>query len=158
MRHCAFLLLLLNMLSAGICYSAFAAKNTFVKMSLLNAHYKTGNNGEDPQPRTVYSEETSEPSDCDVSEAESYLPAFSPLQKGYKITSHRVKSVEKKVLNDLAYNYGYYEVSGTQNGKNWGPQKMAYLILWKKMSPERWKMYLDVWDYKQDAQQELYLF
>lgn len=155
------IILLLNILSAGFCYSAFAAHGFSAQSILLKAGERTsimGNNKEKTQSHTVYSEDSKAPSECDIAEAEVFLNAFLPMAEGYKITTHSVKSIEKKVLNDIAYNYGYYEISGTQNGKKWGPQKMAYLILWKKTSAEQWKMYLDIWDYKENDQKELYLF
>lgn len=164
MRHYAFMLLVLNVLSIGICLSAFASRESYAKSNPLLAKQPKGStthqtSTETPElGHTTYSEYTSAPSECEITEAEAHLIAFFPLKKGAKIANHRIKSVEKKVLNDVAYNYGYYEVSGTQNGKPWGPQKMAYLILWKKLSPESWKMYLDIWDYQQNEKQDLYLF
>ena len=154
----ALLLILLNLLSVGICYSAFAKNGEFVSLTGIQTTMGGNDKSETTQPRAVYSEDATAPSECEVAAAEAYLMAFMQAQKGYKIVNHSIKSVEKKVLNDVAYNYGYYEISGTQDGKNWAPQKMAYLILWKKISPERWKMYLDVWDYKETQQKELFLF
>ncbi len=66
------------------------------------------------------------------------------MPKGTKILSHKVTPKEIKVIEDYAYDYGYYEGSSSRK-KEVYPFKGKYVIIWKKVGDD-WKIYLDIWN------------
>jgi len=66
------------------------------------------------------------------------------LPKGVKITSHEVTPKEIKIIEDYAYDYGYYKGRST-NKKGENTFKGKYVIIWKKVAND-WKIYLDIWN------------
>ncbi len=66
------------------------------------------------------------------------------LPKGATIISHKVTPKEIKIINDYAYDYGYYEGSSTDKNGVY-PFKGKYVIIWKKVESD-WKIYLDIWN------------
>jgi len=66
------------------------------------------------------------------------------LPKGVKVLAHKVTPEEIKIIDDYAYDYGYYEGS-SNNKKGNNPFKGKYMIVWKKMGAD-WKIYLDIWN------------
>lgn len=107
---------------------------------------------------TILSKETLRPNDCALDDAEQEIINFYAAQKDYHISHYNASPVDKKIEKDYAYNYGYYEISGNLKGQPVNKQKMAYLILWKRLSDQKWKMYLDIWDYQAPNQQNVYFF
>lgn len=73
------------------------------------------------------------------------LVNYWKLPEGLSIIHHKIFQEEIKVVEDTAYDYGYYE-GKTKNAKgeesSW---KGKYVIVWKKVDGE-WKMYLDIWN------------
>ncbi|PWH83731.1 DUF4440 domain-containing protein [Algibacter marinivivus] len=73
------------------------------------------------------------------------IVSYWTLPKGLSITHHKIFQEEIEVINDMAYDYGYYE-GKTRNAKgeesSW---KGKYVIVWKKVDGD-WKMYLDIWN------------
>jgi ketosteroid isomerase-like protein len=67
------------------------------------------------------------------------------LPEGFNIIHHKIFQEEIKVVEDTAYDYGYYE-GKTKNAQgevsSW---KGKYVIVWKKANGA-WKMYLDIWN------------
>lgn len=73
------------------------------------------------------------------------IKAYWIPRKGFKITHHEIKPKEIEVDGNLAYDIGYYELSGIrQDTVKWGPTKGQYLVVWKKEG-EEWKIYADAW-------------
>jgi len=66
------------------------------------------------------------------------------LPKGTKVISHKVTPKEIKIIEDYAYDYGYYEGSSSHK-KEIFPFKGKYVIVWKKVAND-WKIYLDIWN------------
>ena len=67
------------------------------------------------------------------------------LPKGTKILSHKIVPREIKIIEDYAYEYGYYQGSTSSKegqSSNW---KGKYVIVWKKVNND-WKIYLDIWN------------
>lgn len=63
-----------------------------------------------------------------------------------KTTYHKIMPEEIKILGNEAYDYGYYEGKSIGNdGKesSWGGK---YVITWKEVKPDIWKIYLDIWN------------
>ncbi len=85
------------------------------------------------------------PGKADIIEGHEAIRERWKLPKGQKILFHKITPREINILDDHAYDYGYY-VGQTQleDGKqvSW---KGKYVIVWKKIEGE-WKMYLDIWN------------
>ncbi len=73
------------------------------------------------------------------------LVNYWKLPEGFSTIHHKIFQEEITVIEDIAYDYGYYE-GKTKNPKgeisSW---EGKYIIVWKKVSGE-WKMYLDIWN------------
>ncbi len=68
----------------------------------------------------------------------------------YKITYHRIIPEEIKVLDKEAYDYGYYEGRSIGNDGKESSWKGKYVIIWKEVELNVWKMYLDIWNRVRD--------
>jgi len=66
------------------------------------------------------------------------------LPKGSKILYHKITPEEIKIIDDYAYDYGYYEGNSSDNNTVNG-FKGKYVIVWKKIDND-WKIYLDIWN------------
>ena len=67
------------------------------------------------------------------------------LPKGAKVLSHKVTPKEIKIIEDYAYDYGYYEGSSINKDDVTSNWKGKYVIIWKK-EDNNWKIYLDIWN------------
>jgi ketosteroid isomerase-like protein len=66
------------------------------------------------------------------------------LPEGLTIKYHKVTPSEIKIIDDFAYDYGYYEGSSvSQKGES--SFKGKYVIIWEKIDDD-WKIYLDIWN------------
>lgn len=69
-----------------------------------------------------------------------------PADSKRKMTYHKVTPDEIKIIGNEAYDYGYYEgKSMGEDGKEY-PFKGKYVITWKEVESDVWKMYLDIWN------------
>lgn len=85
------------------------------------------------------------PENIDIIEGRSPIEQYWHLPEGIKTTYHKIKPIEIKVVNNEAYDHGYYEgTTQRANGEevSW---KGKYVIVWKKIDSE-WKIYLDIWN------------
>ncbi|NNF36867.1 MAG: nuclear transport factor 2 family protein [Saprospiraceae bacterium] len=67
------------------------------------------------------------------------------LKDDVDILHHAIYPVEVNIIDDIAYDYGYYEGStkvGDQAATNW---KGKYVIIWKKVNG-KWLMDVDIWN------------
>ena len=66
------------------------------------------------------------------------------LDKGTKILSHKITPIEISVVDNIAYDFGYYQGTSSKNEliDSW---KGKYVIIWKKVEND-WKIYLDIWN------------
>jgi len=67
------------------------------------------------------------------------------LPKGSKMLSHKVTPEEIKVIDDFAYDYGYFQGSSSNKKGTVFNFKGKYVIVWKKTDND-WKIYLDIWN------------
>jgi len=58
---------------------------------------------------------------------------------------HKITSLEVKIIDNYAYDYGYYEGSITNKEGRKNDFNGKYLIVWRKEDGD-WKMYLDIWN------------
>ena len=54
--------------------------------------------------------------------------------------------VEIEILGDTANDFGYYEGKSIGNDGKEYAWKGKYVIVWKEVEPNVWKMYLDIWN------------
>lgn len=69
-----------------------------------------------------------------------------PAGSKRKTIYHKIMPEEIKILGKEAYDYGYYEGKSIGNDgeeSSWGGK---YVITWKEVEPDVWKMYLDIWN------------
>jgi len=66
-------------------------------------------------------------------------------QKGRKILFHEMVPKEIKVLQDHAYDYGYYRGQTRNANGDTNSWQGKYTIIWKKINTD-WKIYLDIWN------------
>jgi len=67
------------------------------------------------------------------------------LPEGMSIKYHKVTPSEIKIIDDYAYDYGYYEGISLNYKNEENPFKGKYVIVWKKVDND-WKIYLDIWN------------
>ena len=63
---------------------------------------------------------------------------------GIKTSYHKIIPSEIKVVNNEAYDYGYYEGKTKRANGSESFWKGKYVIVWKRVNQE-WKIYLDIW-------------
>jgi len=84
------------------------------------------------------------PTGADIIEGHMAIKNRWTLAKGTKILSHKITPIEISVVDNIAYDYGYYQGTSSKNEviDSW---KGKYVIIWKKVEGD-WKIYLDIWN------------
>ncbi|WP_350099289.1 nuclear transport factor 2 family protein [Fulvivirga sp.] len=67
------------------------------------------------------------------------------LPEGIKILLHKVNPTEITIVNNIAYDLGYYNGKTQRKDGSVVEWKGKYLIVWKKVEGE-WKIYADAWN------------
>ncbi|MEM8507626.1 MAG: DUF4440 domain-containing protein [Bacteroidota bacterium] len=67
------------------------------------------------------------------------------LPEGLSRPYHKITQSEITVIENTAYDYGYYEGKTKRNDGQLSSWKGKYVIVWKKIEGQ-WKMYLDIWN------------
>jgi len=67
------------------------------------------------------------------------------LPEGVSIPYHKILPEEIKVIEDHAYDYGYYEGKTKRADGSEVSWKGKYVIVWRKEEGQ-WKIYLDIWN------------
>lgn len=67
------------------------------------------------------------------------------LPKGESIQSHIISPKEIKIIDNYAYDYGYYKGVSTSKKDVTNTFKGKYVIIWRKDGND-WKIYLDIWN------------
>lgn len=67
------------------------------------------------------------------------------LPKGASVLSHKISPKEIKIVDNYAYDYGYYEGSSSLKNGETNFFKGKYVIVWRKDESD-WKIYLDIWN------------
>lgn len=73
------------------------------------------------------------------------IKSYWTPKAGTTTTSHRIYPEEIAIVGDTAYDHGYYEVSGINQGNPFQGVRGKYVIVWKKVAGD-WKIYLDIWN------------
>lgn len=66
-------------------------------------------------------------------------------EDGSKILHHKIMPKEIRIVDNYAYDYGYYEgtsQNANSEASNW---QGKYVIVWKKVGTE-WKIEIDIWN------------
>jgi ketosteroid isomerase-like protein len=67
------------------------------------------------------------------------------LPKGESIHSHNVTPSEIKIIDNYAYDFGYYKGASTSKKGKANTFNGKYVIVWRKEGSD-WKIYLDIWN------------
>lgn len=67
------------------------------------------------------------------------------LPKGESIQFHKVSPREIKIIDNYAYDYGYYKGASTSKKGETNSFYGKYVIVWRKEGND-WKIYLDIWN------------
>lgn len=85
------------------------------------------------------------PNNMDILEGREAIIEYWTLPEGVQIKYHKITPEEIKVLDNEAYDYGYYEGTTRRSDGTEVSWKGKYVIIWRKIDQE-WKMYLDIWN------------
>lgn len=88
------------------------------------------------------------PNNMDILEGPEALRKYWAPPPGKKSGTiyHKLMPEEIKVLGNEAYDYGYYEGKTRQADGSESKWKGKYVVVWKEVEPDVWKMYLDIWN------------
>lgn len=67
------------------------------------------------------------------------------LPSGVSVPYHKITPIEIKIIDNYAYDIGYYEGKTIRKDKSEVSWKGKYLIVWKKEDGD-WKIYSDAWN------------
>lgn len=84
------------------------------------------------------------PNNTNILEVEDIITYWT-LPEGISTTYHKITQTEISIINDTAYDYGYYEGKTKHKDGRLSSWKGKYVIVWKKVD-DYWKMYLDIWN------------
>ncbi|MBR9923052.1 MAG: DUF4440 domain-containing protein [Bacteroidetes bacterium] len=85
------------------------------------------------------------PNNVDIIEGREAIKKRWELPKGVRVTRHEINPLEINIVEDTAYDYGYYEGTTLNADGSEVSWKGKYVIVWKK-TDEGWKIYLDIWN------------
>lgn len=85
------------------------------------------------------------PEKTDIIEGAKAIKKRWTLPEGVKTLLHKVTPREIKIIDDHAYDYGYYVGRTQQKDGSVSSWKGKYVIVWKKVDND-WKIYLDIWN------------
>ena len=86
------------------------------------------------------------PGGTDIITGRSAIHTYWLPDSNSSYTHHAIYPEEITIQDTTAYDYGYYEVSGINGENSWGPYRGKYIIVWKKVPKEGWKIHLDMWN------------
>ena len=140
--------LLLLFLSLSINAQEYAGKGMDINIILNNieAFSKNYITADYDKLASFYSEDAKIfPNGSDIIIGRAAIKNKWVLPKGAKILSHKVTPREIKIIDDFAYDYGYYEGSSSNKDGEVSFWKGKYVIVWIKIDDD-WKIYLDIWN------------
>jgi len=85
------------------------------------------------------------PAGEDISSGHEAIKKRWTLPKGMKLVSHKVTPKEIRIIEEYAYDYGYYKMTIVNKKGRETISKGNYIIIWKKVNND-WKIYLDIWN------------
>ena len=85
------------------------------------------------------------PNNMDFIRGRDAIQKYWALGPGRRIILHKITPVEIRFSGDMAYDFGMYEISGSNDEVTWGPNYGKYVIVWKRVDGS-WKMHVDIWN------------
>lgn len=85
------------------------------------------------------------PNKNNILEGEDIIDYWT-LPEGISTTYHKITQTEISIIDNTAYDYGYYEGKTKHKDGHISSWKGKYVIVWKKVDGGDWKMYLDIWN------------
>lgn len=88
------------------------------------------------------------PNNMDILEGPEALRKYWSPPPGKKSGTvyHKLMPEEIKVMGNEAYDYGYYEGKTQRSDGSKVSWRGKYVVVWKEVEPDVWKMYLDIWN------------
>ena len=84
------------------------------------------------------------PNNTQILEGEDIINYWT-LPEGISTSYHKITQAEITIVEDTAYDYGYYEGKTKRKDGSISSWKGKYVIVWKKVE-DSWKIYLDIWN------------
>ncbi|MBC2846031.1 YybH family protein [Winogradskyella flava] len=84
------------------------------------------------------------PNNTQILEGEDIINYWT-LPEGISTSYHKITQTEITIVEDTAYDYGYYEGKTKHKDGRMSSWKGKYVIVWKKVD-SKWKMHLDIWN------------
>ncbi len=84
------------------------------------------------------------PNNTKILEGEDIIKYWT-LPEDISTSYHKITQTEITIVEDTAYDYGYYEGKTKHKDGHISSWKGKYVIVWKKIE-DHWKMYLDIWN------------
>jgi uncharacterized protein (TIGR02246 family) len=85
------------------------------------------------------------PGNSDIISGRAAIEQRWQFAEGVKDLYHKITPSEIRIINNYAYDYGYYEGSTTNKKGKTSSFQGKYVIVWRKEIGE-WKIYLDIWN------------
>lgn len=85
------------------------------------------------------------PGGSDIISGKSAIQDRWEFAEGVTDVYHKVTPSEIKIIDNYAYDYGYYEGSTTKKDGKKNDFRGKYVIVWQKVDGD-WKIYLDIWN------------
>lgn len=88
------------------------------------------------------------PNNAPIMEGEADLRAYwiPPADRKSKTSYHKLMPEEIRIMGNEAYDYGYYEGKTKNTDGSETSWKGKYVVIWKEVEADVWKMYLDIWN------------
>ncbi|MEM7548985.1 MAG: nuclear transport factor 2 family protein [Bacteroidota bacterium] len=84
------------------------------------------------------------PNNTNILEGEEIIKYWT-LPEGVSTPYHKITQTEITIVDDTAYDYGYYEGKTKHKDGRVSSWKGKYVIVWKNIN-DQWKIYLDIWN------------
>ena len=85
------------------------------------------------------------PDNREIIQGREAIVRYWILPEGVQTKHHKITPEEITVIENMAYDYGYYEGITLKSDGTESSWKGKYVIIWKKIKQD-WMMYLDIWN------------
>lgn len=85
------------------------------------------------------------PAGVNIIEGRAAIKDRWTLHEGWKVVEHRFEPEEVKIIQDHAYDYGYYYGTTQKPDGSQISYKGKYVVVWRKEG-DNWKIFLDIWN------------
>lgn len=85
------------------------------------------------------------PNNSPVIEGRAAIKKHWILPEGTRVLDHQLLPEEINIIENIAYDWGYYKGETQANSGQISAFKGKYVVIWKKIDGN-WKMYLDIWN------------